>query len=81
MDTQKQLLIRIEAFIGHHKMAETTFGLRSVNDGKFVRRLREEANMTTSTLAKAEAFLVAQSLPKTPESDVPPVEARAQAVA
>ncbi len=57
METQQQLLIRIEAFLSTRTMAETTFGRLAVNDGKFVGRLRAGSNMTLATIAKAEAYL------------------------
>lgn len=57
MDTQEQLLSRIEVFLSTRKMAETTFGRLAVNDGKFVGRLRAGANMTLATMAKADAYL------------------------
>lgn len=36
-----------------HKLAETTLGLRAVNDGKLVRRIREGGQIT---MGKAEAL-------------------------
>ena len=58
MDARQQLLNRVEEFITVRKMAATTFGVLAVNDGKFVRRLRDGSNMTLATLEKAENYLV-----------------------
>ncbi len=38
-------------------MAETTFGRRAVNDGKFVGRVRDGARISPGTLKKVEAFM------------------------
>lgn len=37
----KELLEEIDAFLESRKMAGTYFGLKAVNDGKFVERLRK----------------------------------------
>ena len=39
------------------KMAESTFGRRAVNDGKFVSRLRDGARVTPETLERVSAFM------------------------
>ena len=57
MTIQNELLAEIEAFLRTRKIAETTFGLRAVNDGKFVPRLRAGANMTLSTISKAREYM------------------------
>lgn len=57
MDTQTQLLQEIEDFLATHEIAETTFGRRAVNDGKFVSRLRARANMTLATIDRARDFI------------------------
>lgn len=57
MDDQTRLLTEIEAFIRERGIAETTFGRLAVNDGKFVRRLRERQNMTLATLERARDFI------------------------
>lgn len=62
MTVQSDLLLEIEAFLAAHGgMAESTFGLRAVNDGKFVRRLRSGANMTLATIERAKEFMRARS--------------------
>ena len=39
-------------------MAESTFGRRAVNDGKFVARLRDGARVTPETLERVNQFMV-----------------------
>ncbi len=51
------LIKQIEAYCVRHGIEETTFGLRAVNDGKFVQRLRDGANMTIATIDKARSFI------------------------
>lgn len=60
MDHVAALLSEIEAFIAEAEMAETTFGRRAVNDGKFVARLRERGNITFATAEKVRGFIRAQ---------------------
>lgn len=55
--THAALLSEIEAFLRINPMAETTFGRLAVNDGKFMGRLRANANMTLATLQKVRAFI------------------------
>jgi hypothetical protein len=49
-------------------MAESTFGRRAVNDGKFVARLRDGARITPETLERVSDFLTTQgvSAPQSP---------------
>jgi hypothetical protein len=69
MTVQADLLIEIEAFLAARRgqpdgMAETTFGRLAVNDGKFVRRLRDGCNMTLATIDRVRQFIgVQQSTP------------------
>lgn len=65
MTTQSELLAEIEAFLADRGgMAETTFGRLAVNDGKFVRRLREGANMTLATIDRVKVFMEASAQPQ-----------------
>ncbi len=64
--TVRNLLSRIEEHCREHGVAETTFGRRSVNDGKLVARLREGGTITLDTLALIEAAL---DLPQHAPSD------------
>ena len=43
-------------------MAESTFGRRAVNDGKFVARLRDGARITPETLERVSAFLTTRGV-------------------
>ncbi len=52
-----ELLGVIRAFCREHGMAETTFGRRAVNDGKFVGRVRDGARISPKTLEKVEVFM------------------------
>jgi hypothetical protein len=60
MGPQADLLAEIEALLPHLGIKETTFGVRAVNDGKFVPRLRNGANMTLSTMTKVRMYLQAE---------------------
>ena len=51
------LLESIAAFCRNNGIAESTFGRRAVNDGKFVARLRDGARITPETLARVSGFL------------------------
>jgi hypothetical protein len=51
------LLDSISAFCRLNGIAESTFGRRAVNDGKFVARLRDGARITPETLERVSSFL------------------------
>ena len=51
------LLDSIADFCRQHGIAESTFGRRAVNDGKFVSRLRDGARITPETLERVTTFL------------------------
>ena len=51
------LLKQIEAYCARHGIKETTFGLRAVNDGKFVQRLRDGSSIQIETYKKVSDFL------------------------
>ncbi len=53
----QNLLAAISDFCRQHQMAQTTFGRRAVNDGKFVSRLRDGARITPETLVRLQAFM------------------------
>jgi hypothetical protein len=53
----EELLEAIRMFCREHGIAETTFGRRAVNDGKFVGRVRDGARIGLGTLKKVEAFM------------------------
>ena len=50
------LLDSIAEFCRRSGMAESTFGRRAVNDGKFVSRLRDGARITPETLERVSAL-------------------------
>jgi hypothetical protein len=52
------LLGSISDFCRRTGMAESTFGRRAVNDGKFVARLRDGARVTPETLTRVNDFMV-----------------------
>src|SRR5688572_9240045 len=51
------LLDSIADFCRHNGIAESTFGRRADNDGKFVSRLRDGARITPETLERVSTFL------------------------
>ncbi|MBT7956034.1 MAG: hypothetical protein HN731_12635 [Rhodospirillaceae bacterium] len=51
------IIFEIEKYCRDAGIAESTFGRRAVNDGKFVARLRSGKGVTTSTITKIEKFL------------------------
>ncbi len=51
------LIDAIAEFCRRNTMAESTFGRRAVNDGKFVARLRDGARVTPETLARVAEFM------------------------
>ena len=60
MSTVTDLLTEIDAFISEAKIAETTFGRRAVNDGKFVGKLRTGAGITVATVDRVRAYITKQ---------------------
>ena len=58
MDERQYLIQEIELFCNQKGIAESTFGRQSVNDGKFVGRLRDGKGVTTATVAKVRRYLV-----------------------
>ncbi|MBI3992008.1 MAG: hypothetical protein HY342_01945 [Candidatus Lambdaproteobacteria bacterium] len=77
MDGTQQFIGEIEAFCARQGMAESTFGFRAANDGKFVSRLRNGRRVTTATVDKVRAFIAAHgqsggdALPGTPGNGAP----------
>ncbi|MEK9645277.1 MAG: hypothetical protein VW547_07005, partial [Alphaproteobacteria bacterium] len=57
MPEHDDLIERIEAYCRQEEIAESTFGRRAVNDGKFVGRLRDGKRVTTATITRVEKFL------------------------
>ncbi|MFT5182790.1 MAG: hypothetical protein ACI8S3_002683 [Alphaproteobacteria bacterium] len=69
MDDHQTLIDDIEQYCRAREIAETTFGRRAVNDGKFVGRLRAGKGVTTRTLKRVQDFLAAEDA----ESETAPV--------
>jgi hypothetical protein len=61
-ETQPDLLALITEYCRLTGMAESTFGRRAVNDGKFVSRLRDGARVTPETLARVQKLLASQGI-------------------
>lgn len=61
------LLKLIEAYCARHEIEETTFGLRAVNDGKFVSRLRRGKSIQLKTYSRVSAFLKRKPAAPKPE--------------
>jgi len=57
MSANKPLLREIEAFIRGAGIAESTFGLQAVNDGKFVRRLRNGGRIFQETEDRVRTYI------------------------
>src|SRR6267142_4190183 len=57
MEARGTLLGSISDFCQRTGMAESTFGRRAVNDGKFVARLRDGARVTPETLQRVNQFI------------------------
>src|SRR5204862_4725347 len=57
MEASGTLLGSISDFCRRTGMAESTFGRRAVNDGKFVARIRDGARITPETLERVSAYL------------------------
>src|SRR5262245_11038435 len=73
VEREAPLLDRIADFCRRQGIAESTFGRRAVNDGKFVARLRDGARITPETLARVTEFLVRHgaSAPASPPELMP----------
>jgi hypothetical protein len=55
----EQILQEISAYCRRTGLAESTFGRRTVNDGKLVNRLREGGRITIDTLDRIRSFMAA----------------------
>ena len=67
--SKDQLLTAVIEFCIEHKMAESTFGRKAVNDGKFVSRLRTGARVTPETFEKVKKFINSSGNVKSIEID------------
>lgn len=57
MTLRETLLAEIDAFLGRAGIAETTFGRKAVNDGKFVGSLRQGRDVNSATIDRVRAFI------------------------
>ena len=67
--SKDQLLAAVIEFCQEYKMAESTFGRKAVNDGKFVSRLRTGARVTPETFEKVKKFINSSGNVKSLEID------------
>ena len=67
--SKDQLLSAVIEFCKEYKMAESTFGRKAVNDGKFVSRLRTGARVTPETFEKVKKFINSSGNVKSIEID------------
>lgn len=65
MNAQQTLLAEVEAFLLVSGMAPGTFGHATVNDGKFVARLRRGGSVTLETAERIREFIAINSKTKT----------------
>lgn len=54
---RKALLAEVEIFLEQHGMAPTAFGLKAVNDAKFVANLRSGLDPRSTTIDEIRAFM------------------------
>lgn len=59
--TAEILIAEVEAFLDRHEMSPTAFGLASVNDGHFVRDLREGKDIKLSTVDRVIKFMAGRN--------------------
>ena len=57
MNESEALIAEVEEHCRRAGVAETTFGRRAVNDGKFVRRVRGGGGVTTRTATRVRAYM------------------------
>ena len=57
MTETAKLISDVETFLARVPMAETTFGLKAVNDGKFMRRLRSGGSVTLEKASQVRQYM------------------------
>lgn len=60
MSIAADLLAEIDAFIRESEISQTAFGVRALNDGRFVGRLREGSGITVATVDRVRAYIAAE---------------------
>lgn len=60
MTTVESLLAEIEAFLAEADMKPTRFGKLVLNDGDFIRRLRNGSGVTVATVERVRSFMASE---------------------
>lgn len=60
MFTHASLVSEIEAFLAESQMTKTAFGLKALNDGTFVGRLKKGDNVTLKTVDRVRSYIAAE---------------------
>ena len=75
IDEHKKLLSEIEAFLVHHRMSRTRFGIATMNDAKILKRLRAGMTCTLKTANRLRSWMEAydklKSIPPKPRAPKP----------
>lgn len=71
------LLTRIDDFLRDSQMAESTFGVAALNDGKFVSRLRGGSGVTVKTIDRVNSYIDAERAKLTPPTTKRPARRKA----
>jgi len=66
------LVAEISAYCREAKLAETTFGRLSVNDGKLVNRLKNGSRVTLETIEKVRSFIANHGSERSAETQTDP---------
>jgi len=69
MSDRAALLCEIDTYRQRAGMAATRFGRLALNDGHFVRRLREGGNVTLRTVERVRAFMGAERAAPQPQQE------------
>lgn len=67
MFTQASLVSEIDAFLTESQMTKTAFGLKALNDGTFVARLKRGDNVTLKTVDRVRAYIAAERAKMQPQ--------------
>jgi len=71
------LLAEIESFLAETGMKKTVFGRAALNDGAFVKRLQDGADVTLGTADRVRAYIGAQRAKAAPKRRRSAAEQRA----
>ena len=64
MTEREKFLSEIEAFLAHTSMTASEFGLRTMNDKKFVGRLRDGSDVRLDTAERVRRFMTEYRVPQ-----------------